>query len=224
MSIRQEIKTGKYGDYTVYVVPNSEPYDLVNTLQKMAQKRALVAAVLITTNASEFYTQDIEDMNIIEGEWHESEGNKQQSSTQTKQVVNGTISKQSTHKPGRPASPEDVKAGIVKHAKDFAKQGEANLSEAQMNLLRYGLELCFEAQEPKVIDDKRHALLKYLTGIPSTKDILSSQFRAIVEKWLEMKKTPDGSGEYLINQFSAQEAESIVAASLLDEGKLTLNV
>src|SRR5215472_8181465 len=35
-------------------------------MQKMAHKRALVAAVLIATNASEFYSQDLEDMEIID--------------------------------------------------------------------------------------------------------------------------------------------------------------
>ena len=49
-------------------VENTEPFDLINTLQKMAQKRALVAAVLIAANASEFFTQDVEDLEIIEGE------------------------------------------------------------------------------------------------------------------------------------------------------------
>lgn len=40
---------------------NADVADLVNTIVKMAQKRALVAAVLVTTSASEFYTQDIEE-------------------------------------------------------------------------------------------------------------------------------------------------------------------
>ena len=40
---------------------NEDVADLVNTIQKMAQKRALVAAVLIGVNASEFFTQDIEE-------------------------------------------------------------------------------------------------------------------------------------------------------------------
>lgn len=48
-------------------VENTEPFDLVNTVQKMAQKRALVAAVLVSCNASEFFIQDVEDMDIIEG-------------------------------------------------------------------------------------------------------------------------------------------------------------
>jgi len=42
-------------------VPNPDVFDQVNTIQKMAQKRALVQAVLIGTGASEFYTQDLED-------------------------------------------------------------------------------------------------------------------------------------------------------------------
>lgn len=44
-------------------VLNEDPSDLVNTIDKMAQKRALVAATLIGVNASEFFTQDMEDMN-----------------------------------------------------------------------------------------------------------------------------------------------------------------
>jgi hypothetical protein len=50
-------------------VPNPDVADQVNTLQKMAQKRALIAATLIAVNASEFFTQDVEDMEVIEGEW-----------------------------------------------------------------------------------------------------------------------------------------------------------
>lgn len=52
-------------------VANSDPADIVNTIDKMAQKRALIAATLIAVNASEFFTQDIEDMDlghVIEGE------------------------------------------------------------------------------------------------------------------------------------------------------------
>lgn len=47
-------------------VANIDIADQVNTIQKMAHKRALVAAVLIATNASEFFTQDVEDMEVID--------------------------------------------------------------------------------------------------------------------------------------------------------------
>lgn len=46
---------------------NSDIADLVNTILKMAQKRALVAATLLAVNASEFFTQDLDDM-VIEGD------------------------------------------------------------------------------------------------------------------------------------------------------------
>lgn len=49
---------------TVGLVPNSDPAELLNTLQKMAQKRALVAATLVAVNASAFFTQDIEEMDL----------------------------------------------------------------------------------------------------------------------------------------------------------------
>lgn len=42
-------------------VKNPDIADQVNTFQKMAQKRAYIAAVLLATNASEYFTQDIED-------------------------------------------------------------------------------------------------------------------------------------------------------------------
>jgi len=48
-------------DTALYRIPNPDVADVVNTIQKMAQKRALVAATLIATSASEFFTQDVED-------------------------------------------------------------------------------------------------------------------------------------------------------------------
>lgn len=46
---------------TEYRIPNIDVFDLVNTIDKMGQKRALIAATLIATNASEFFNQDMED-------------------------------------------------------------------------------------------------------------------------------------------------------------------
>ncbi len=45
-------------------------FTIVNTLEKMAQKRALVGATLIATCASMFFTQDIEDMEgVLDAEY-----------------------------------------------------------------------------------------------------------------------------------------------------------
>ncbi len=48
-------------DQTLYRIPNPDVADIINTCQKMAQKRSLVAAVLVVTNCSDAFTQDIED-------------------------------------------------------------------------------------------------------------------------------------------------------------------
>ena len=45
-----------------YQVPNENIFDQVNTLEKMSQKRALVCAALGATNASDIFTQDVEDL------------------------------------------------------------------------------------------------------------------------------------------------------------------
>ncbi len=47
---------------------NPDLIGLQNTMQKMAQKRAFVGAILLATNASEFFTQDVEDMGFIDVE------------------------------------------------------------------------------------------------------------------------------------------------------------
>jgi len=66
-------KSNQWGK--TYRVENDSIFDLVNTISKIAQKRALIAAVLVTTNASEFFTQDVEDLKdfIVDGEIVEDE-------------------------------------------------------------------------------------------------------------------------------------------------------
>jgi hypothetical protein len=46
----------------LYRIPNEDITSQINTIQKMAQKRAIVAATLLAVNASEFFTQDVEDL------------------------------------------------------------------------------------------------------------------------------------------------------------------
>jgi hypothetical protein len=55
-------------DQTQYRIPNPEVADAINTCQKMAQKRSLVAAVLVVTNCSDAFTQDVEDFQDVHSE------------------------------------------------------------------------------------------------------------------------------------------------------------
>ena len=59
----------KIGQAKQYRMDNDDIYSQVNTILKMAKKRALVDAALSAGRLSEVFTQDIEDMgNIVEGE------------------------------------------------------------------------------------------------------------------------------------------------------------
>lgn len=73
---------------------NPDIADQVNTIQKMAAKRALVAATLLAVNASEFFTQDLEDM--VEGDF----------------TVNDEKPKQGKAKPSKNRGNSKTKAGF----------------------------------------------------------------------------------------------------------------
>jgi hypothetical protein len=67
--VQKNTKSGKnmFGqeydtDLTLYQVPNPDIFDQVNTLVKMAKKRALVDAALSAGRLSDLFTQDLEDM------------------------------------------------------------------------------------------------------------------------------------------------------------------
>jgi len=49
-------------------VPNPDIADVANTILKMADKRALVAAAIMATGYSDYLTQDIEDLHPAEGD------------------------------------------------------------------------------------------------------------------------------------------------------------
>lgn len=70
---RWRVSKGKR--YLFYRAPNEEMYSLVNTLQKMAVKRAYISATLRATGAHRVFTQDVEDIpslaDTIEGEVRE---------------------------------------------------------------------------------------------------------------------------------------------------------
>ncbi len=58
---RKKWKRGKDNAYSILQI-RTEPADIANTVLKMAVKRAVVAAILQVTAASDIFTQDIEDL------------------------------------------------------------------------------------------------------------------------------------------------------------------
>lgn len=60
---RREGKSKKNGKpYTQFWIPNDDIFSLVNTMKKMACKRALVHAVIGATRSAGIFTQDVEDL------------------------------------------------------------------------------------------------------------------------------------------------------------------
>lgn len=61
----KEVTSRKNGrKFTMYQVPNPDPYSLVNTIQKMAAKRSYVMAIIAATRSAGLFTQDREDDEI----------------------------------------------------------------------------------------------------------------------------------------------------------------
>jgi len=118
----------------------------------------------------------------------------------------------------RPYAPDVVRAKINTYAA-LPKFDGYNASDAQRNLLRYGLELCFAGD--KEADDKRHTVLHYLTGTESTKDVSGVVLKAILDKWLNIQKDDD-TGDYTVDPMAIKEAQIIFAEALADEGQQAL--
>ena len=73
-SLKKRTGTGKNGrPYTQYRTPNDDIYTQINTVLKMAKKRALVDAALSVGRLSDLFTQDMEDIrpSTVEGDFRE---------------------------------------------------------------------------------------------------------------------------------------------------------
>jgi hypothetical protein len=92
---------------------NHNPQDIVNTIDKMAQKRALVAATVIAVNASEFFTQDVEDMDfgVIEGSFTETAPEKKAPPPQRTESPRQPIAKPEP-KPKAPPKPSGAPVAV----------------------------------------------------------------------------------------------------------------
>jgi hypothetical protein len=188
-------------------IPNPDIAEQTNTILKMAQKRALIAAILIAANASDYFTQDIEeDETKVEEKPKvvDAKGEPEKSSPNTAPV--------------RPYDPETVKNGIANYADKHAKTGE-KASEKFRGLICGMIELCFERDDADTKTKKRHSVLKYLTGQDSIKDVPDWYVHALSD-WL--KFTQDSGGIYIVDKFAVQEANKIVEKVLLDAGQLKL--
>jgi len=196
---------------------NPNPADLVNTIDKMAQKRSLVAATLIAVNASEFFTQDLEDM-ALEGEFEPVEAKAQEATTTSKSPRPKAKAKATNGK--RPYSAEAVKARL---APIVTAGSTAPATDKQRQLIASKLNECF-AEDPDA-DKKRHTVTHYLFGFESTNDAAMKQGHVDATlKWILLDGNKDDTGDYPLHPKAPAEAAAIVREALLTEGQTEFDV
>ena len=187
-------------------IENPEPFDLVNTLQKMAQKRALVAAVLVATGASEFFTQDIEDWvgddRVID--------NKPKRKAAKPKSTNGS----------RPLSPGKLKSFLISKAESKPETHQtAVATPGQKGLVAGKLAECFAPADDA--DQKRHSVLLWLWGSDSTKDLTTAAAGATLD-WLLDKDADEGT--YDLHPAAPQEAQAVLKVALKEAGQQELEL
>jgi len=207
--LHRETRTSKKGKaYVMLTILNDDPYSIVNTIQKMAYKRALVAAVLVAANASDYFTQDIEDMapEVVNGEIVEDK----------KKVVTKTTSSP------RPYSPEQLRQRMQEKAAGYqAGFDDGTRMELHQNIRGAtvgNLEMCF-AGDPDS-EKKRHSVQKYLFDVDSFNDLADGQVMAL-KQWLNA--TEDSGGQWAPDPVAVKEAIKVMLQHLVDQGQKALD-
>ncbi len=196
-AIRVEKRNDKNGQqHTVYVVENDDIYSQVNTLRKMAQKRARVGAVHIACSVSEFFSHGITE--IVDPEELEDLGNG------------------SGNGQPEPTGAAVIRDRLQKSAAGFKADSQA--TDGQRGLLVGKLSEALLNKDDKL----RHLILKYLWGVESSKALSYGQVGAML-KWLVAGK--DGqTGDYLLNKEAIQELQVISKEAQIDAGQLIMEL
>jgi hypothetical protein len=171
----------------LYRVPNPDIESQVNTIQKMGQKRALIAAVLVSCNASDYFTQDMEDVdygvasyspatrpadeNTIEGEFtsvatvlrNQQAAKSTQNASKNADIANGYM------------NPVGLRDYLAKTAQDMeGRQGWDAIPDAkQYGPLAGKLDgLCGD-------EDLRHEFINFVWGVTSIRECGVTQIWAM---------------------------------------------
>ena len=123
------------------MVPNDNPADLVNTIDKMSQKRSLIAATLIAVNASEFFTQDMED--IVDGSFKDAEEKPAKKKDEPKKdppIEHTPFTEPVGEKQWPPEKAEDLRYALIT-AKVLPPETHDKHVAMFLNLLPFGIEV-----------------------------------------------------------------------------------
>ena len=157
---------------------NTDIFDQVNTVLKMAEKRSLVATTLLAVGASEFFTQDMED--IIDVEWTEHPPEPKRNTSQAQKPPQVQANKPDNGN-GRPWAPNVLKTNLLKKAEHYRNKNEGTTEPPEDGVRGYCASLLNQRCGN---DDRRHVFLKYIYGDPSIKARDRADIIALTE-WAE---------------------------------------
>lgn len=204
---------------------NPDIADLVNTIQKMAQKRALIAATLLGVNASDFFTQDLEDfvdapyrVVDVEREPDSPRDAPPPDSEPPARTANGTPVAHDD-RPRRPLPERPYPAEIIRRAlqQAAAKGPQRPASDKQQVAVRASLEALFDTDAAM----KRHSVTEYVYGKTSTTELTAGEASALLD-WASVKEEQDGKVYYSPSEHAPSEAAAIVAAFEEAQGQIPM--
>jgi hypothetical protein len=157
-------------------VKNPDVAELVNTILKMAQKRALVAATLIATGVSDYFTQDIEDY-VAPGQFIDGQA-RDITPPPPGQVrdTNLAPAEKKSDVGQRPYEPATFKIKYDAMVKQMEKKGEVVLGEKDAQVLASTLDAIYAGDKLK-----RHEFTYWLIGSASTKDMSPAQVKCLLK-------------------------------------------
>lgn len=93
-------------------VANADFADVINTVQKMGQKRAYIAATLSATGASQYFTQDLEDVDLPHASGRDAEPPHSPAEPPAPDAPPASTATGQSAKPTKP-KPDDVPAEVM---------------------------------------------------------------------------------------------------------------
>lgn len=179
-------------------IPNPDLVDTWNTVDKMSQKRSLVAASLCISGASERFTQDMEDFAD-----EDQEAPPQRKSPQKK--ANGK-------RLPRPWPPEELRRVILHNV--TGKGWDEPASPQQVGLLAGKLDEVWAGDKGATAN--RHEFTGYIFGKRSAKELTKGEASVILDWLLD---EADSTGEQPFKAHAREEANLVLRQAMIDQGQ-----
>ena len=191
-------------DQSLGQVKNPDVAELVNTILKMAQKRALVAATLIATGVSDYFTQDIEDY-VAPGQFVDAQVKDvtppapvEKKSNPVKAPEDQTLDEERPYEPAVFKSRFNTLVSAL-----HGKYKDLKVTDAERKVLASAIEGVFDGDKLK-----RYEFTKWLTGTASTKDLNPYHVKALMTV-MEVKSFDDAPNDFSISEIRSAHTEAL---------------